>query len=422
MEIHWSGLSPRHAASAALPAQRSIIPYALLVGLIGGLVGAAYVSSMKLLQMALWPDHWQSWFHLFILVLAGCVVAVGTRWIGPSGDVELLVDNVHVAGGAEDLRGLRSLIPISLICIASGGGMGPEAPLVQTGGSLGSWVGRRFHLDRVEMRTLTITGMAAAFTVLFGTPLGSAIFALELLHKRGLEYYEALIPAVIGSVIGFAIYLVITGLGLSPIWNFPATGALHDVDILWAIGCGVVGALVAIIFTYLTEFLRAVFRRVPAFYRPIIGGLVLGLLAFASPYALTFGEAQINPLTVKSAAALFFLGAAAAKMAGTSITLSSTWKGGFIIPLFFMGVALGRFGHALFPGSNVVVLMAALMAANNVGVTKTPLGSVLVVSGMAGLKILPTTLLAALIALFLTSNVGLIESPRERDRADEPAV
>jgi H+/Cl- antiporter ClcA len=68
------------------------------------------------------------------------------------------------------------------------------------------------------------------------------------------------------------------------------------------------------------------------------------------------------------------------------------------------------------------VLMAALMAANNVGVTKTPLGSVLVVSGMAGLKILPTTLLAALIALFLTSNVGLIESQRERDRADEPAV
>lgn len=85
-----------------------------------------------------------------------------------------------------------------------------------------------------------------------------------------------------------------------------------------------------------------------------------------------------------------------------------------------MGVALGRFLHGLFPDTNVVVLMAALMAANNVGVTKTTLGSVLVVSEMAGIKVLPTTLLAALISLFLTSNVGLIESQRNREPADAP--
>ena len=45
------------------------------------------------------------------------------------------------------------------------------------------------------VRILTITGMAAGFTVLFGAPLGSAVFALEILHRRGLEYYEALMPA-----------------------------------------------------------------------------------------------------------------------------------------------------------------------------------------------------------------------------------
>lgn len=426
MEIHWTGISPRRIDAATLSAQQSIIPYALLVGLIGGIVGAAYVTSMKVLEHFFFPNHWQSgWrdgWHFLVLIGAGIIVALGTRFIGPSGDVELLVDNIHVSGGAEDLRLLRSLVPISLICIGAGGGMGPEAPLVQTGGTLGSWVARRFHRDRVDTRSLTITGMAAAFTVLFGTPLGSAIFALELLHKRGLEYYEALMPAVIGSVVGLAIYYLLTTVGLTPVWSFPAVGNVRGVDLLWAVGCGVVGAIVANLFTYLTEFLRAVFRRLPPLSRPVIGGIALSLLALASPYALTFGEAQINPLTIKTGAALFFLGAAAAKLAGTSITLSSTWKGGFIIPLFFMGVALGRFGHALFPGTNVVVLMAAMMAANNVGVTKTPLGSVLVVSGMAGLKVLPTTLLAALVALFLTSNIGLIESQRARDSADEPAV
>src|SRR5579875_31104 len=224
MEIHWAGIPSHHTGSGSLSAQQSIIPYALLVGLVGGVVGAAYVSAMKLLEKAFFPEHWATPVHFFFLLGAGVIVALGTRFIGPSGDVELLVDNIHVAGGAEDLRGLRSLIPISLICIGVGGGMGPEAPLVQTGGTLGSWIARRFHRDRVDMRTLTITGMASAFTVLFGTPLGSAIFALELLHRRGLEYYEALIPAVLGSVIGFAIYLLLTGVGLSPVWSFPAVG------------------------------------------------------------------------------------------------------------------------------------------------------------------------------------------------------
>ncbi len=70
------------------------------------------------------------------------------------------------------------------------------------------------------------------------------------------------------------------------------------------------------------------------------------------------------------------------------------WKGGFIIPLFFIGACLGRAGHVCFPHTNEAVLIAALMVACNVGVTKTPLGSVLVVTEMAGVTLLPTTLIA----------------------------
>ena len=58
------------------------------------------------------------------------------------------------------------------------------------------------------------------------------------------------------------------------------------------------------------------------------------------------------------------------------------------------------------------------MAAANVGVTKTLLGSTLVVTEMGGMRLLPTTLLAALVAMMLTSSVGLIESQRERSPMD----
>jgi H+/Cl- antiporter ClcA len=234
-----------------------------------------------------------------------------------------------------------------------------------------------------------------------------------------MEYYEALMPAVLGSVVGYALYVVLTGVGVEPVWKFPPLGHLHAVDIAWGLACGIIGAIVSVLFTYLTLGAQAAFRWLPPPLRPVVGGAILGGLAFWSPYALTFGEAQINGLAFRKAALIVFVVAAAAKLIGTTVTLSSGWRGGFIIPMFFIGVALGRLGHGLVPDANVVVLMSCLMVAINVGVTKTPLGSTLVVTEMAGLQLIPMTLIAAVVSLFLTSEVGLIHSQRRREGAFE---
>ena len=386
----------------------------VLAGILGGAIGAAYVGLLHLLQRALWPTHSGLLVHGVILTVVGAAVVILTRILGSPGDVELLVDNIHVSGGVEDLRQLPSLLPVSLLCIASGGGLGPEAPLVQTTGSVGSWIARRFELDSTGVRIVTITGMAAAFTVLFGAPLGASVFALEILHRRGLEYYEALMPAVVGALCGYGVYGLITGIGLQPIWQLPRVGDLRAADLGWALACGAVGALVAVAFTHLNYGLRTLLRRIPPSTRPIIGGVVLALLAWMSPYSLTFGEAQLGHVTSTQLALGTLSLAALAKLLGASITLSTGWKGGFIIPLFFIGACLGEAGHILIPHTNDAVLVTALMVACNVGVTKTPLGSVLVVTEMAGVNLLPTTLIAAVVAFALTSNIGLIETQRRR--------
>ena len=409
---------PRRLVSQTLVNPRNrLFSIVLASGLLGGGIGAAYLALLHLFQRGLWPSHWDLVPHGAILVGVGIAVAALTRWLGSPGDVELLVDNIHVAGGVDDLEQLPALIPISLLCIAAGGGLGPEAPLVQTTGTVGSWTANRFGLTPSGVRIVTITGMAAGFTVLFGAPLGAAVFALEILHRRGLEYYEALMPAAMGSLTGYAVYVVITGVGLEPVWDLPSVGHVHGGDLLWAVGCGVVGAVVATSFTYLNQLLRALLRRVPAFVRPALGGLALALLAWMSPYALTFGEAQLGHIATTDLAMRTLALAALAKLLGSSVTLASGWKGGFIIPLFFMGACLGRVGHIAFPSSNEAVLVVGLMVACNVGVTKTPLGSVLVASEMAGLTLLPTTLIASIVALVLTSNVSLIESQRQRSDA-----
>jgi H+/Cl- antiporter ClcA len=397
-----------------------VVGLVLLVGVGCGIVGALYLLALHLLQHVLWPTEWEGAIGFAILGGVGIVVALMVKFLGSPGDVELMVDNIHVSGTSTAVRMLRSLVPTSLLCIASGGGMGPEAPLVQTTGTLASWTAKRANLLVRESRVLTIAGMAAGFTVLFGAPLGAAIFALELLHRRGLQYYEALLPAVLGSLAGYAVYVAATGAGLEPIWHLPSPGGLHVGDLGWAVVAGVGGALIAIAFTYSTALLRWISRRLPAISRPVCGGLLLAALGLLSAYSLTFGEAQINEIIHKQGGTVaFFALAALAKFAGTSVTLSFEWRGGFIIQLFFMGACLARALHGLVPSTEEAVLIAAFMAAANTGVTKTPLGSTLVVTEMAGFQLLPTTLLAVIVAFFLTSEVGLIHTQRERDLVGE---
>jgi H+/Cl- antiporter ClcA len=390
----------------------------VLVGLVSGVVGAVFVETLKRVTAVLGPSEFSRATHLLVFGVVGVVIALLTRYLGSPGDVELLVDNIHVMGGRSDIRDLRSLLPVSLLGIGAGSAIGPEAPLVQTTGSLGSWLALRRRLGVSETRILTITGMAAGFTVLFGAPLGSAIFALEILHRRGLQYYEALLPAGIGALSGYIVYVVTTGLGLTPLWHFVAPTHLHLLDLGVGLAAGVVGALVAAAFSYLTRLFRQLFQSLPALTRPVLGGLALGGLAFVSPYAVTFGEGQIQHIVTAKLAVVTLVVAAAAKLCGSSMIVSSGWRGGFIIPLFFIGAALGAAATHI-GGITEVVAVTTLMAAVNVGVTKTPFGSTLVVCEMAGIRLLPPVLLASIVSLLLTSRVALIETQRERTGALE---
>ncbi len=387
----------------------------IAVGVAGGAVGAAYVAALRTLGRVIGPDGHSSRIVIATLVATGFAIAWLIRMLGDPGDVELLVDNIHVSGGHSDVRALRSLIPVSLLGIAAGGALGPEAPLVQTAGTIGTAIGNRTDPhDAHQLRILTITGMAAAFTVLFGAPLGSAIFALEILHRRGLEYYEALMPALAGSLIGFVVYLGLDGAGFGPVFDLPDATVGSATDLGWAALAAVAGAAIAIAFTVLVRTTRRAAVHLPTLLRPAVGGLVVGLLSLWSVAALTFGEGQITDLVAPGVTVAALVAAVVCKLVASSVCVSTGWRGGFIIPLFFAGAAGGLLLHHALPGVDATMLMAACMVAANTGVTKTPLGSTLVVTEMAGLHLLPTTTLAAVVAVVLTSDIHLISSQRAR--------
>ncbi len=400
----------------------------IAVGLGGGVLGALYMQALKEATLLLGPDRWSNSAHLLLLIGVGAVVAGLVALLGRPADVELLVGNIHVPGTTfddDDTEAghgegrLLSLIPVSLLCVATGGTLGPEAPLVTVTGTLATRLATKAKVDAGDIRTLAITGMAAGFSVLFGAPLGAAVFALEIPHQRGLEYYEALVPATMGAVCGYAVSTLAGGIGLEPIWRLPAAGQLDDIDLVWAMLAGVLGSVIGVAFTMIVSVLHRMTAYVSVPARPVLGGLVLGALAIANPYTLTNGKIQIEHLIENRPLATALIAAGVFKVLGAAIALVTGWRGGFIIPLFFSGFAIGWAVTDWLPIDHPWLFIAATMVAANVSVTKTPIGSTLVVTEMSGLALGPTALVGALVAMVLTSPVGLIENQRRRFDAYE---
>ncbi len=376
--------------------------------------GALYLGALHLLQNWFWPGNTTAVQQSLLLVGTGVVLAVAYRFVGTGGTVELLVDNIHVLGRAREERGDRALVPLSLLGISVGSTLGPEAPLVQTCGTMGTWTARRLGLPAPEVRVVTIVGMAAGFTVLFGTPVGATIFALELLHRRGLEYYEALVPSLLGGLCGYAVFVVGTRFGMQPVWSFEPAGRVAPSDLAAALLAGVTGALVAWAFAGLVRVARASTRAIPVWLLPVLGGLAMAALGLWNPYALTFGEHQLGEILVPGVASSVLLAALLAKLLGCVSCLAGRWKGGFIIPLFFCGAAAGQLLSNGIPMSSRTVLVTGVMAASVAAVMKTPLGAPLVVAGMSGSAMLPTALIASMLAMALTTRISMIETQRPR--------
>ncbi|MGB0112954.1 MAG: chloride channel protein [Ilumatobacteraceae bacterium] len=414
----------RRALPAEIPGHERLVEFfgvrlrlvvaIVAAGVAGGGFGAAYLWTLDRVHDGVGPQHWSELGQIGVLVSAGLLVSVLVYALGHPADVELLVDNIHVPDAEhEHPARLRSLLPVSLLCIGVGGTLGPEAPVVTTTGTVGHRLAVRWGLEPDDVRVVAITGMAAGFAVLFGAPLGGALFALEIPHRRGIGYSEAAVPACIGAVLGYAFSTAAGRFGLAPIWELPLIDEIAWIDLVWAVVAGLLGAVIGLVFTGLVRAGTVAVRHLPAVSRPAIGGVALGLLAIASPYALTNGELQIDELAVGAAVSTLAL-AAIVKLTAAAVCVVTGWRGGFIIPLFFVGFCVGRVVVDLLPGATEWAFVVAVMIAANVSVTKTPLGSTLVVLEMAGATVLPGALVAALVSLVVTSPLAVIASQRDR--------
>ncbi len=403
--------------------------WSAIVGIVGGLVATAYYLLLEASQhwtwktLPLWLERMlgceipPTSYLLAATTIGGLLVGMTLKVMGAPGEMARVINDVHDPGKI-DVKQTPSMILASLFSIVAGGSAGPEAPLVQINASFGSWLGEKLGFRIDSVRKLTFCGMSAALGAFFGAPLGGALFALEIPHRRGLEYYEALIPAVVSATASFVVFRFSTGEKIGGIYHFAAMPDLELIDVSHGMLLGAIGAGVAMLFVVMFRSIGKLLHPVEH-YRVALatfGGLSIGAISLFFPQTLFFGERQIEE-TIATGASLgvtMLLGIALAKLLAICLTLHCGFRGGFIFPLFFVGANVGLAISIAFPTIHPTLAMLCMMAAVNVAITKTPISSTVILTVLSSTTMVPVILSASFTSFLLTSSVSLLKTQRSR--------
>lgn len=394
---------------------RNFLLWALL-GLLGGVIAGVYWIVLEFLTHQI--AFFEGWQVIPAMAISGLLAGIVIHLIGDPGEIQLIVNNIRFNKGKLDPKNNPSMILSSLLCVASGGSLGPEAPLVQVTGSTGTWLGKVFRLKGEDRRSLSIAGMASGFTALFGAPLGGSLFSLEILHhKHAVEYYKAIIPAFVASCFSYVVFALIIHLGLGPTWELPAYEMESTYDFLFAVLFACSAAVLAWSFIFCTKFLKNIFGKlhVPIYIKTLLSGIILGIIAFYLPITRYFGHHEINELLSNDYSITLLTAILIFKIIAISVTVTSGWRGGFIIPLFFVGATLGLLIHQVFPSVDVSLAVICCMASVNACVTRTPMSTTILLATLTGFTYFIPILFASLTGYFLAPRIPFISSQMDKN-------
>lgn len=307
---------------------------ALITGGICGAVGAAFHIGIHEAEVLRNSFPWLLW----CLPLAGLVIVAFYKVTRTEGQgTNNVIDVVHLGKGLPVLL-LPAIFIGTVLTHLCGGSAGREGAALQMGGTIGYHVGGLFRLDDRDMRTATMVGMAAFFTALFGTPLAATVFAMMVI-SIGVFYHAAFLPCLTASLVAYGVSRL---MGVEPTRFSVSAPELAVVTLLKVAVLGALCALVSILFCQTIHFAeKQMARRIPnAWLRVVVGGLAviaLTLLSGTRDYNGAGMDIVTRAVEQGQAAPFAFL----LKLIFTAVTLSAGFKGGEVVPSFFVGATFG---------------------------------------------------------------------------------
>lgn len=307
----------------------------VLTGALCGVVGAAFAGSVSKVTALREENNWL----IFVLPIAGllsvavyklCRVAgIGTNRVLESVQTEKQVP----------LALAPAIFAGAVLTHLGGGSAGREGAALQLGGSISALLSKILRLDENTRRVLTICGMGAFFSAIFGTPIGACVFALEVVCV-GHICSAAIFPGLVSSVTA---YSIAGALGVAPERFSLSVIPSFSLSVLWRVTViALAGAVVSMLFCRILHFADKKAEKLlkNEWLRIFAGGAVIVLLTVA------VGTTDYNGGGIEVIERIFSQGevrpeAFLLKILFTVITVAAGFKGGEIIPSFFIGAALG---------------------------------------------------------------------------------
>ena len=306
---------------------------AAVTGTVCGVVGSAFHMGVHYATLLREQHGWLLW----CLPAAGLVIVAFYRLTGTEGQgTNDIIDAVRLGKKLSPWL-LPAIFLGTVLTHLCGGSAGREGAALQMGGDIGHWTGRLFRLDQRDRRTAVQCGMAAFFTALFGTPLAATVFAMMVISV-GQIYDAALVPCLAASLMAYGVSLK---LGVEPTRFRVAAPELEAPMLLrvaiLAILCGLVSVLFCRFLHGTEAWMKAKLSN--PWLRVVVGGAaVVGLtLVCGTDYNGAGMEVITAAVEQGSARPYAFL----LKLLFTAVTLSSGFKGGEVVPSFFVGATFG---------------------------------------------------------------------------------
>ncbi len=436
---------------------------AVPIGIVAGLGAAAFYYLINLVSGALlggvagltlpmegtanpadlvWSSSFPRVLLVPMLLVGGGLVVGAIAWrLAPEiagHGTDATIRSFHRQGGKVRLRVPVLKTLASAVTLGTGGSGGREGPVSQIGGGFGSVWADLVRLGPHDRRIALATGMGAGIGAIFRAPLGGAVYAAEILYTGDFEP-EVFVPGIIASVVAYSIYSTI--FGFHTLFATPAalTSYVFSPERLplYAV-LGVVCGGTGILFTWMYRQTESWFgtRAGSRLWRPAAGAglasaIFLGAyfllperahfvslsslsIGYGFVQAVMLGQLSSGSFTVLVIALL--VAAVFVRMAMTSFVVGSGGSAGLfgtsVVVGAFLGTAVGGISHdllpALVPLTVVPVFSIVGMMSFFGGISKAPLGVLIMVVEMAGTyTILPAAMLSIFVAYVATGRTHI---------------
>jgi H+/Cl- antiporter ClcA len=405
-----TGVNPTTEQAGTPPVTRkrefwALMGFAVVLGVFGAIAALVFVGAIK------FGGKWYSdsrpgwfgghWWWVAVAAAAGAVVGLVRRltrlpWKTPGLFEDLQTEQV-------DFRLVPGIAAVSAVSLIGGASLGPEKALGSMGGGAGSWIAERRGLKKEDAQVNTLAGFAGG---LFSSTVIVVMLIMEVARPGGQRFTKALAAQIVASSVSFGIYFAIAGAVFLGDFKVPQY-KFEDWQLLAGIPLGLFAAAVV---TLLAGFMVGTARlfarlKVPDIAKPVLGGVVFGVIGVALPLTMFNGADQLK--TELGHAGTLGLGLLAAtliaKMLTFGVSQGSGFVGGPIFPTLFIGGTAGVIVHQVIHGVPLGLAFTCLLAAVPGALVAAPFAMVLMGAFLTQLGALQTApVLIAVVTAFLT--------------------